>query len=302
MKNILLAGGTGLIGSALTEMLIKEGYHVHLLTRKPNSKLPYTIWDPENDTIDENTLPETYAIINLAGAGIADARWTDSRKMEIINSRIKASEVLERLIRQKRLQPKVYISASAIGYYGNRPNEELDEKSKPGSSGFLAESVLAWEGAVAKIPTELTRKIIVRIGIVLSMKGGALPKMAGGAVINAVPYFGDGKQVYSWIHIEDLCRIFLHALKDDKMNGVYNGVAPNAVTNEELCRQILKINHKMNVTFGVPEFMLRMAMGAMADVVMTGSNVKPRALLQQGFKFKFEKVDEALKDIFAYQH
>lgn len=299
MKNILLAGGTGLIGNAITDLLLKEGYHVHLLTRKPNSKLPFTLWDPAKNYIESDTLPRVDAVINLAGTGIADERWTESRKKDIIQSRVDANKVLEDLINSKKITPSVYVSASAIGIYGNRPNEVLNEKSSPGKNGFLVESVKEWENAIAKIHSENLRKVTIRIGIVLSMKGGALPKMAGGSVLNAVPYFGNGQQFYSWIHIDDLCRVFLKTLTDNEMQGIYNGVAPEPVTNEELCRMILRVNGKLNITFGVPEFALRLALGEMADVILFGANIKPDALLAKGFSFNFPEVDLALKDIFA---
>lgn len=299
MKTILLAGGTGLIGSALTELLLQKDYHVHLLTRKPNNKLAFTLWDPSKNYVDTSTLPQVDAVINLAGTGIADERWTEARKRDIIQSRVDANETLRQLITNKQIKPTTLISASAIGIYGNRGDEELNEASKSGKGGFLVDSVIAWENAINKIESDLLRKVIIRIGIVLSTKGGALPKMAGGVVLNAVPYFGDGKQIYSWIHIEDLCRMFLFALQKENINGIVNGVAPHPVTNEEMCRKILLVRGKADISFGVPEFVLRLVLGEMADVVLTGSNIRPEAILKNGFKFNFNDVEAALSDVFT---
>ena len=175
----------------------------------------------------------------------------------------------------------------------------MNEASKSGKGGFLVDSVIAWENAINKIESDLLRKVIIRIGIVLSTKGGALPKMAGGVVLNAVPYFGDGKQIYSWIHIEDLCRMFLFALQKENINGIVNGVAPHPVTNEEMCRKILQVRGKADISFGVPEFVLRLVLGEMADVVLTGSNIRPEAILKNGFKFNFNDVEAALSDVFT---
>ena len=299
MKTILLAGGTGLIGSALTELLLQKDYHVHLLTRKPNNKLAFTLWDPSKNYVDTSTLPQVDAVINLAGTGIADERWTEARKRDIIQSRVDANETLRQLITNKQIKPTTLISASAIGIYGNRGDEELNEASKSGKGGFLVDSVIAWENAINKIESDLLRKVIIRIGIVLSTKGGALPKMAGGVVLNAVPYFGDGKQIYSWIHIEDLCRMFLFALQKENINGIVNGVAPHPVTNEEMCRKILQVRGKADISFGVPEFVLRLVLGEMVDVVLTGSNIRPEAILKNGFKFNFNDVEAALSDVFT---
>lgn len=298
MKKILVAGGTGLIGTALLKLLTAHGYQIHLLSRSPNKNYDSTIWNPMDNFIDKQSLPKVDAIINLAGSGIAEKRWTNSRKNEIIQSRVTTNKLIQEIISENIVNPEVYISASAIGIYGNRPNEILVENSSFGKEGFLVQSVMGWENAIKNVSSENLQKVIIRIGLVLSNEGGALPKLTQTARLGLVPYFGNGQQMYSWIHIDDLASVFLYALENYKIDGIVNAVAPQSVTNEAMCRQILQSKSKPNISFGVPAWVLRIALGEMADVVLTGADIKPKVLLDSGFEFKYPNIKLALNELF----
>lgn len=297
-KTILIAGGTGLIGTMLCKKLAIEGYIVHLLSRKPGKIYPFTLWDPEKDYYDETTIPEADIIINLAGAGIADKRWTADRKKEIVESRVSSNRVLQQILTNQKNKVSLFLSASAIGIYGDRENELLYETSQPGENGFLVDTVKSWEAAVNSISSVNLRKVIFRIGVVLSMKGGALPQMVNPMKFLIAPYFGSGKQIYSWVHIEDLCNMFLFAIHNEEMNGVYNAVSPGPVSNKLMIETIQEAKHSKGLIISVPVFVMRTLLGEMADVVLHSSNVSPDKLINTGFKYKYPDLLLALKDIF----
>lgn len=300
MSTILIAGGTGLIGRHLSKMLTDQGHKVQLLSRRANTNLPYKtfVWDVSKGEIDEAALASANFVINFAGAGIADKRWTRQRKKLIIESRVKGNELLAALL-PKYPNVKAYISASAIGYYGDRGTELLIESAKPGDAGFLAESVIAWENSINQVAAIGLRTVSIRIGIALSTKGGALEKLLIPFNFWLGVYFGNGKQIYSWIHIEDLCRIFIKAIEDKGLEGPYNGVAPNPVTNKEFTEITGKALGKSALLIPSPSFAIRLGMGEMADVVLTGSNVSSKKIEATGFKFEHPSLKTALKDILS---
>jgi len=298
MSAVLIVGGTGLIGRHLSKMLTDQGHEVKLLSRSSNSNTPYRtfVWDVNKGEMDEEALSSADFVINFAGAGIADKRWAPKRKKLIIESRVKGNELLAALL-PKYPNVKAYISASAIGYYGDRGTEILSEESNPGQIGFLAESVVAWEHSINKIADTGLRTVTIRIGIALSTKGGALEKMLIPFKFWLGVYFGNGEQIYSWIHIEDLCRIFIKAMEDKEMEGPYNGVSPNPMTNKEFTEIVGKALDKSALLVPSPSFTMRLAMGEMADVVLTGSNVSSKKIEATGFKFEHPTLKPALEDI-----
>ncbi|MEL6989363.1 MAG: TIGR01777 family oxidoreductase, partial [Bacteroidota bacterium] len=227
-KNVLIAGGTGLVGSHLSKLLIKKGYTVALLSRSKSKKDGITKlqWDLNEMTIDDR-IKDYPIIINLAGAGIADKRWTDKRKKIIIESRVLTNQLLQTYFEKHQWKPTLYLSASAIGIYGNTGAQEITESSSVGT-GFLAETTDLWEKAIDKVDAQ--RKVILRIGIVLSNHGGALPEMMKPIKFGSANYFNDGSHFTSWIHIEDLAQQIIFAIENEHVNGIYNGVAPNPVT------------------------------------------------------------------------
>lgn len=299
MKNILIAGGTGLVGNRLSYLLTQKGYQVSHLSRQANPQAVYPAyrWDLDDFFIDETALQNADHLINLAGAGIADKRWTDARKRLIIDSRVKGNELIGQKITQFP-NIKSYVSASAIGYYGDRSGKKrLSESAPPGDDGFLSESVRLWEQSIEQVVATGIRTVVIRIGIVLSTKGGALEKLLLPFNVRLGTYFGDGQQVYSWIHIDDLCRQFIRAIEEETMNGIYNGVAPNPVTNKVFTEVTAHALDKPSLILPAPAFAMRLAMGEMADVVLSGSNVSSEKIEAEGFSFEFPNLEGAVRDL-----
>lgn len=298
--SVLIAGGSGLVGERLAQILLQNGYRVMLLSRKKynNGNIPVYEWDVEKQTIDDNAILRADHIINLAGEGIAAGRWTPERKKRIIDSRTQSAKLLLDTCQKLNTFPKTYISAAAIGYYGNRDAEILDEESAPGN-GFLAESCMAWEAAAQRWAETPARTVICRIGIVLSTQGGALAETIKPLRFGLATYFGNGKQYYSWIHIDDLCGVFLRAIEDEEIVGTFNAVAPNPVSNKEFTRKLAKAFARPSLLLPVPTFVLRIMLGETADVVLSGSIVSSAKIEQAGFVFQYPDLFPALKDILS---
>ncbi len=300
MASVLIAGGSGLIGRRLSVMLTEQGHCVMLLSRKANSDAGFTTftWHPAEGKIDHQAIRQADVIINLAGAGIADTHWTPTRKREIIDSRVQSTRLLLESIQCTGHNPRCYLSGSAIGIYGDRGEEFLDEYADSGA-GFLAESCLAWEAAIREVANAGVRTVALRIGIVLSTQGGALEKMLIPARLGAGVYFGSGRQWYSWIHIDDVCRMFIHAMEQEYMTGFYNAVAPNPVRNKELVVALQRALRLPPIVLPAPTPVLRLAMGEMADVVLNSTRVTSQKISDAGFRFEHPHLSEALADLLA---
>jgi uncharacterized protein len=299
-QTVLITGGTGMIGKRLTELLQEKGYEVAYLSRKqesiPNVKV-YR-WDVEKNWIDNNALINADYIIHLAGAGIADSRWTDKRKQEIIQSRTSTIELIARELQGRPYKVKAFVSASAIGFYGaDTGDKRLTEQNASGSD-FLAHVTRHWENASELISHVGIRTTKLRIGVVLSNKGGALPKIMMPIRWGVGAPLASGKQWMSWIHLDDLCRLFITALENEKWHGVYNAVAPTPVTNEELTRQIANVIHRPLWMPHIPAFTLRLLYGEMANVVLGGNYVvNQRISSETNFTYQFNDVHQALADL-----
>lgn len=298
MASILLAGGTGLIGSRLSQLLQRKGHTVSLLSRRASNSgpVPAYEWDPARGLIDHEAVRLSDVVINLAGAGIADVRWTDARKREIIDSRVNSARLLLESFLHTGHTPQCYLSGAAIGYYGDRSDTILEENAAPGR-GFLAESCIEWEKAVQEIAGADIRTVVFRIGIVLSTQGGALEKMLLPARLGAGTYFGDGSQWYSWIHIDDVCRLFIHAIEHPDMAGTYNAVAPNPTPNKAFAAALMQAMNRPQILVPAPAFALRFAMGEMADVVLNSTRVSSKKTEQTGFRFDFPELEPAILDL-----
>jgi uncharacterized protein len=300
MKNILIAGGTGLVGLHLSRLLKSKGYNVSHLSRQQNknAEFPAFKWDIEKESIDESAFLSSDYIINLAGSGIADKRWTDERKKDIIQSRTKSTLLLKKYLSNTSHSIKAYISASAIGYYGERGDELVTEES-PQGQGFLAESTFAWENAIEEVRKTGIRTVGLRIGIVLSTEGGALEKMLIPFSLRTGIYFGNGEQWYSWIHIDDICNMFVWAIETETAKGYYNAVSPNPLSNYVLTQAISEAKGGGYLLAPAPSFGLRLAMGEMADVVLNSTKVSSWKIVNEGFKFQYPEAVMALKDLFV---
>jgi uncharacterized protein (TIGR01777 family) len=293
---IIITGASGLIGTRLTELLTQHRQEVsHLGRRKKAGKIPSFVWDVNKWTIDEQALKDVDAVIHLAGAGVADKRWSAKRKQEILESRIKSTALLACYL-DRYPNVKTVVSASAIGYYGFGHETEFTEESKPGDN-FLAQVVKAWEAEVDKIRDR--RVVKLRIGIVLSEKGGALKKMTTPIRWCIGAPLGTGRQYMSWIHLDDLCRMFIKAIEDPAMNGAYNATGPYATTNYDLTRAIATTIRKPLLLPAVPAVVLRILVGEIAEIVLNGSIVSSKKIQQAGFTFQFPMLEEALRDLLS---
>lgn len=299
MPTVLIGGGSGLVGARLSQLLSDKGFTVWHLSRSPGKKNKYRTfgWDIKKQSIDQAAVDGADFVINLAGAGIADQRWTKARKKVIIDSRVKTADLLRHAIDQSDTPPKAYISASAAGYYGDREDQVLVETDPPGN-GFLSESCIAWETAAAQVSGPELRNVIIRIGIVLSTDGGALPKMTFPLNFFAGVYFGNGRQWMPWIHIDDLCRIFIYAIEQEQMTGIYNGVGPNPERNRTFIEAVAEVKDKPAVMIPAPGFALKLALGEMSHVLLDSTRATSEKLAGAGFSFQFPRLKDALKDLY----
>ncbi|TXE14540.1 TIGR01777 family oxidoreductase [Algoriphagus aquimarinus] len=295
MKNILISGGSGLIGHKITQLLELKGYAVVWLSRSQQKQKSF-LWDIEKQTIDPEAMEWADAIIHLAGAGVAEKRWTDERKKLILDSRIQSTRLLYDAVDKATEKPNSFISASAVGYYGFSTGTSLMDETHKAGSDFLAEVVVAWENEVKKMEELHLRTVMLRIGIVLDANGGALGEMMKPPV--AAP-LGKGDQWMSWIAIEDLARMFVFALEKTTLQGVYNSVGPNPATNQQLTQAAAKAKGKPYLGIGVPGFVLRLILGEMAAIVLGGNRVSSQKIQKAGFDFECPELNGALKEIYG---
>ncbi|WP_226389909.1 TIGR01777 family oxidoreductase [Penaeicola halotolerans] len=293
---ILITGGTGLVGTVLTKLLIDKGHEVaHLSRSKADGLIKTFTWDITKRQIDQEGIEWADAIIHLAGAGVAEKRWSVDRKAEILHSRTHSTQLLREAIDRATNRPTIFVSASAIGIYGADTGTSLLDESAPAGSDFLAQVVQAWEHEVTQIETLGLRTVMVRIGIVLAKEGGALPQMLQPPV--AAP-LGSGDQYMSWIHIQDLAELFLFALTHE-ISGAFNAVAPHPETNRDLTQKAAKAKGKFFLGISVPGFLLKLILGEMAQIVLGGSKLSAQKITAAGFQFKYPRVEDALRDIFS---
>ncbi|MGH9769629.1 MAG: TIGR01777 family oxidoreductase [Blastocatellia bacterium] len=296
---ILIAGATGLIGKAVCQMLVSEGHQVVVLSRRPLATSLTGVsafrWEPETESPPAEAWDSVDAVIHLAGEPVAAARWTGEQKRRIRDSRVKGTRNLVTGMREASAPPKILISASAVGYYGDRGGEILSEGSKPGSD-FLSEVCLEWEAEAARARELGVRVAFVRTGVVISPSGGALEKMLLPFKRGLGGRLGSGQQWFPWIHLDDIAGIFHHALMTPAIGGPVNGVSPGIVTNEEFTRG-LAAALKRPVFLPVPEFALRILMGEIAEVVMASQRVVPQVALDTGYRFKFPILRSALESL-----
>ena len=298
---VLITGGTGSVGRQLCDFLSEQNIEVSILSRsvKNNSKYKTYVWDHENFLIDKKAFDNCDYIIHLAGAGIADKRWTKSRKKEILDSRVKTTNLLYKALSTSNHKVKGIISASAVGFYGQTTTDSnFKEEDQPGND-FVATVCKAWEEAVNKFQDLGLRTVNLRIGIVLMKKGGALEKMAQPFYWNLGSPIGNGKQIIPWIHITDLKQIILQAIQSPEMEGPYNCCAPDPVSNSEFSAQIATVLNKRIWLPKVPSFVLRLMLGSRVVLLTEGSRVSAEKILHTKYKFRYPKLQAALKSLLA---
>jgi uncharacterized protein (TIGR01777 family) len=298
-KHVLLTGGTGLLGKKLTEELLNKGYAVSHLSRKPGNdpRVKTFLWDIHKGIIDEAAIDGIDTIIHLAGTGIADGRWTKERKKELIESRTKSIGLIYNLLKSKPNKVNAVISASATGYYSNRGNELMHEDSPP-AHDFLGTCCIEWEKAVDAGEQLGLRVLKFRTGVVLDKDGGALPQLALPIKLGVGSPLGNGKAWVPWIHHKDVVDMYLYGLEHTELEGAYNMVAPTPITNKQLTQAVAKQLHRPLWLPNVPAFVLKLIFGEMSLVVLGSTKVSAQKIEEAGFKFKFVKIENALRNIY----
>ena len=299
-KVVLITGGSGLVGSRLTEILLAEGFIVSHLgrSRTPKKSVKSYIWDIKRGFIEEGAIESANIVVHLAGAGVADKPWTKSRKQVILQSRVQSTRLLYDKLASSENQCQTVVSASAIGIYGIDTGEQWVDEGSPAGTGFLADVVKRWEREIARFEELKLRVVTLRTGIVLSSQGGALPKIAKPISMNAGAVIGTGKQYMSWIHIDDLCQVILAAISSGSYSGIYNAVAPNPVNNKQFTEILAKVLNKPLWLPAVPGFILKLAMGEMAQIVLGGNRVSAEKIQDAGYKFEYPELEPALAAIY----
>jgi len=301
-ERILITGGSGLIGNYLAGILHTAGYEIGMLSRKrnSNSNSVFWNWDPDIGIIDNEAIVHSDHIIHLAGANLSEKKWNSARKIEILNSRKKSTELLFKSLSETEHHVRTFISASAIGYYGWDTGSILvdEQRNKPGDD-FLSTVVKEWESSVSKMNSLLIRTVIFRFGLVLSNQGGVLTKMILPAKFGLGAAFGSGEQYLSWIHIEDLSRLILMAIENESFRGIYNAVSPEPVTNKEFTRSLNQYLGRPSWIPNIPAFILRLFIGEMASLVLGGNRVSSAKIESMGFKFNYRNIKEAFKNLIA---
>lgn len=300
METVLITGGTGLVGKALTSFLLKEGYRVIVVSRKAiaatgNSHLSFAKWDVAKKEMDIAALQQADFIIHLAGAGVMDKKWTAAYKQEIINSRAQSAQLITESLKNNTNKVKAVISASAIGWY--RPAENIHTEEEPADEGFLGTTCKLWEESMQPVKELNKRLVTFRIGIVLSKEGGALKEFMQPLKFGTAAILGNGKQIISWITIDDLCRLFLFAMEHETVNGVYNAVAPNPVTNKTLTITLAKNMRRFYLPVYVPSFVLKIMLGGRSIEILKSAAVSSKKIETAGFRFQSDTIDTALEKL-----
>lgn len=324
MSTILITGGTGLIGKKLSKLLTEKGHEVIIVSRGESKaavnsptgsgkqassgkqadapSVAVAHWDTEKQVIDKAAIEKADYIINLAGAGVADKRWSKKRKQEIIDSRVKSGELIVKALKETPNKVKAVISASAIGWYGDDEKRKASKKAftedDPVDSDYLGQVVKVWEESVEPVTALGKRLVKLRLGIVLSADGGALKEFMTPVKFGVATILGSGKQLISWIHIEDAARLFIYAIEHEELSGVYNAVAAQAVTNKTFNTLLAdKLKGKFHIPLYVPSFVLKIVLGEMSVEVLKSATVSNTKVSNAGFQFLYPTIDTALTNL-----
>lgn len=299
MEKILIAGGTGLVGQRFVELYDKSKYQIHILTRGKTrivDDIHYINWRPYDQDAKIDTDLDFDYVVNLTGAGIADENWTDERKKILLESRTITTQALCKYFGNKR-KTKHYIGASAIGFYGDRGQELLYESSPPQADNFMSKICTEWEHAHLEFADKAEDFSVLRIGIVLSTKDGALPKMQMSVPLGVSPYLGSGDQYYSWIHIDDLCQIMLDLIGGSLKGAVYNASSPNPNTAKSFSQGLKRAINRFSLVIPVPAMGIKAVFGEMSATVLASTRVSADKIQKAGFQFQFPELVQAVKDV-----
>lgn len=297
-KKVLITGGTGLIGKRLTEMLLKKGYEVAFLSRKKASIPSVQVfeWDIAKGYIEEGALDNVHFLVHLAGTNVGEGRWTEERKKSILDSRTESIRLIARKLAAQPVKPVAFASASGVSYYGQDTGDQRNSESTPAGHDFLSHVSIEWEKAADAIAALSIRTVKLRTGIVISKHGGAIPKIAMPARFGVGAPLGSGKQWISWIHLDDMCQMYIDALENENWEGVYNAVAAPPVTNEGLTDAICKVLNRPQWFPNVPAFALKMVFGEMSAVVLGGNYIlNDRIRKETDFRYQYNNLESALR-------
>lgn len=303
-KTVLITGGSGLVGSALSNALLQKDYSIIILTRDITGKkslknLSYAQWDVKKQTIDIEAVQKADFIVHLAGAGVVDKKWTDAYKKEIEESRTGSSNLIVDALKNNINKVKAVISSSAIGFYGpDATNAVPFIETDKADDSFLGHTCKLWEESITPVTNLDKRLVILRTGIVLSNQGGALAEFKKPVNFGAAAILGSGKQIISWIHIDDLCSMYIAAIENSGLNGIYNAVAPLPVNNKELMLCLAKkMNGKFYIPLYIPSFILKIMMGQRSFEVLKSATVSCKKIMDTGFQFNFTTIEDALESL-----
>lgn len=281
-----------MVGTRLAALLKEKGHEIRILTRTPKNSNEFA-WDIKKKYIDPKALKDATYIIHLAGAGIADKRWSPQRKQEITDSRVQSVTLLLQKVTALNISLKGFISASGIGYYGANTSDVIFKEDSLPANDFIGTVCNEWETAAFAFKKNGIRTVILRTGIVLSKQGGALSKMK----TPVISPLGSGNQYMPWIHIDDLCDLYSMAIEDTSFEGVYNAVAPEHQTNKSFSKALAKAFKKPFLPLAIPSFILRVALGKLSIILLKGSRVSTEKILNTTFRFKFSTLEQALKNL-----
>lgn len=300
METILITGASGLIGKHLTVLLKEKGYRVIHLSRSASKKndTETFVWNIHKQTIDEQAVIQADHIIHLAGDGITHHRWSEAQKKEIIDSRVESIHLLYKTLQKTNKTLKSFVSASGIGIYGGITTQKIYSETDPPATDFLGTVCEKWEDAATSISQLGIRVVKLRTGIVLWKNGGALKKIAMPVKFFIGSPLGSGQQYMPWIHLDDICAMYLKALEDTQLQGAYNAIAPEHITNNSLTKMIAHVLHRPLFLPNVPGAILKLLLGEMAVVVLEGSRASSKKIQEAGFEFKYPTVKGALKELF----
>lgn len=304
MKTIGIVGGTGFVGNYITRLLVEKNYEVIIFTRdinkhKATANVTYAQWDAEKGLCDLGAISKLHGAIHLAGAGIADKRWSDERKKEILDSRIKSTNLLVTSLKNNAPDCKVFVAASATGYYGadDARHTPFAEDARP-AADFLGETCRLWEDASLQAANTM-RTVVLRLGIALGKESGAFREFEKPMQFGIMPILGGGAQMVSWIEVEDLARLFLFSLQHEHVSGVYNAVAPGPVAHRELMHTIAKIKGGIKIPAPVPSFVLKIMLGELSIEILKSVTVSAKKTLNSGFKFNYPDIETAVRRILS---
>ena len=301
MSRVLITGGSGLIGQGLGRRLQQLGYEVSILSRSisPGGPIPIHFWDVEGQQLSKELVNTSEYIVHLAGANMGERRWTPARKEVIVNSRVKSAKLIYDKLDPKNNRLKAFITSSAIGYYGARTSDRIFTETDPPAGDFLGKTCKDWEAAADPFLESGIRTVKIRTGVVLSKKAGALSRLQLPLRWGLGAPLGGGKQYMPWIHLDDLCAIYAHALENESIIGAYNAVAPEHITNRELTRKLAKKLGKPLWIPNIPSFGMKLLFGEMAAMLLKGSRISSEKIRNSGFSFQFPDIDSALQELYS---